>query len=739
MGQKGLAQVLVLIIILLGLGVGVYLVQKQTSLKSRASVETAENALALVGYTDASKPVTLPSDNISASGVPNQELIVDLLIRANTDPINLISAKLKFSSDILEVVRFEKSDLSGGVSVVEEYFDNKTGEISFVGGIPNPGYQSSVGKWGLAKKIVFKVKDGTNGKKGTIEFLEEGTAIYKNSDNAQVANLIKKSLPVQSGTTVVVASPIPSLSSTSVSGETQELKTWMLIYKPSASYNPPGTGDPVAFTRNTYFPALSEGTKYHGYSNSSAKPALRYTLVDENIKVEYNPPPKINGRYDYSALFKKYDLCNLAKQKDIKAVVLWADGSGEYAGGMWESAVTGNKGIPTNGGVYPELCDKTIVVYGLNYTRGLAEALESYGHHLERVFGKYRPEYASWSDDSASKNPGLHGRGDSCGNDHNPPNARFEYDRANTANFQSDCRNWKPDGSGAKETLNCNVWKCDGAEWHKWWMQNMPGIGNNLVGTDGKPIPNWWRLIGEPDTAVLDYLPKPGTFSNLAAKLGENSASFSFDYSGTTTGLKIDLSVTADLSWGVYLDFARGSKSPVIENNPKKWDAYACGKTLYWRAYDEERKVQSSIQKAVVECVAKPSPSPAACAQVITPAINTSTKECKDFPNACLPEGWTKLKGESCAKAGDLAGDGKFDLGRNFSILFSKFNNPDGSKPQGYEKADINGDGVINVVDVSLMRNLYIGKGKVKEKGSGNVVTNTVQTIQNTINNLLNR
>src|SRR3989338_8543320 len=109
----------------------------------------------------------------------------------------------------------------------------------------------------------------------------------------------------------------------------------------------------------------------------------------------------------------------------------------------------------------------------------------------------------------------------------------------------------------------------------------MPGIGNNLVGTDGKPIPNWWRLIGEPDTAVLDYLPKPGTFSNLAAKLGENSASFSFDYSGTTTGLKIDLSVTADLSWGVYLDFARGSKSPVIENNPKKWDAYACGKTLY--------------------------------------------------------------------------------------------------------------------------------------------------------------
>ena len=47
--------------------------------------------------------------------------------------------------------------------------------------------------------------------------------------------------------------------------------------------------------------------------------------------------------------------------------------------------------------------------------------------------------------------------------------------------------------------------------------------------------------------------------------------------------------------------------------------------------------------------------------------------------------------------------------------LTKQFNNPDGSKPQGYEKADINGDGVINTVDFSLMRVIYIGKGKIKE------------------------
>ena len=50
--QRGIAQVVVLLIILLGLGIGVYLVQKQTSLKSRAGIEGAESSINLVGFVN---------------------------------------------------------------------------------------------------------------------------------------------------------------------------------------------------------------------------------------------------------------------------------------------------------------------------------------------------------------------------------------------------------------------------------------------------------------------------------------------------------------------------------------------------------------------------------------------------------------------------------------------------------------------------------------------------------------
>lgn len=287
--------------------------------------------------------------------------------------------------------------------------------------------------------------------------------------------------------------PTPYPTPTPLVDKTYQMKVWVLSYLPTGNfYNE--TGDTVSFTKNRLLPAISEGSRF----------ALKFSLSDEDIKVENNPPPIIgtrgtSGSYDYGALFEKYNLCNLAKQKDIKVVILWADGTGEYAGGMWEAAITGNKGIPTNGTILSYCPDKTIVVYGLNYTRGLAEALESYGHHLEAVFRRFRPEWYSWSGENQPQNPGLWGRGGSCGNVHNPPNARFEYDRVNTQVVKSDCRSWKPNGSGVKEDLSCDFWGCSTDGYLKWWMQNIPGIGNDLVGVDGQKIPNWWVYIADPD------------------------------------------------------------------------------------------------------------------------------------------------------------------------------------------------------------------------------------------------
>ena len=272
--------------------------------------------------------------------------------------------------------------------------------------------------------------------------------------------------PTPTPTLTLTPTPTPALTGSS----TINMNVWLL------QYIPPGGAsmDPVAFTKNTLIPAMGRASNYHGYSNPSATQALSFTLSDSQIKTENNPPQVNNSKYDYGGLFSRYDLCNLAKANDIRLVILWADGAGEYAGYFYESAITGSKGIPTNGEILSFCPEKTILILGLNYTRGLAEALESYGHHLERAFGHFHgADFNNWTDR------------DSCGSNHNPPNSRFEYDRSNTADFQSDCRNWKQDNTGAKETLNCNTWGCSSDGWLIWWMQNMPG--------------DWWRHIGNPD------------------------------------------------------------------------------------------------------------------------------------------------------------------------------------------------------------------------------------------------
>lgn len=472
----------------------------------------------------------------------------------------------------------------------------------------------------------------------------------------------------------------PSLAQTVT---TKEMKVWVLQYIPpggiSSLYPGAEVMDPASFTKNTLLPSMSNASRYRGYSNSAAIAAISFNLQDSNIKLENNPPPLIStNNFDYAAPFTKYDLCNFAKNNDIKLVILWAAGSGTYQGGFAESAITGNKGIPTNGPMLtgPQFCDdKTILILGLNYERGLAEALESYGHHLEAVFRKFRLEYISWSDEDKPRNTNLWGQGDSCGNGHNPPNARCEYDRSNPygwltcgqsgapSSVLSDCRDWKPDGSGVKENLDCSFWNCDkvhdGEYWLIWWMQNMPGLSNGLVDSSGKPIPSWWEYIADPDTFLGS-----GNFSNLLAQLTLNNANFSFDYSSYADYYEIDMSSSSNFSSDIFFKFVSGTASPIVETNPAKMSSYKCGVTMYWKiraVFNSQTAQTSPIQSAVVNC-ATPSPTPSP-----TPPPQT----------------------------GDINGDGCVNV-LDFSILLSKW----GTNDTG---ADLNKDGTVNIVDFSVL------------------------------------
>ncbi len=130
------------------------------------------------------------------------------------------------------------------------------------------------------------------------------------------------------------------------------------------------------------------------------------------------------------------------------------------------------------------------------------------------------------------------------------------------------------------------------------------------------------------------------------------------------------------------------------------------------------------------------------CVQVITPAKDPKTGECKEFPTPCdVPEGWVKVdKCEapppsceprpacldatppclmpeppggwcppSSIKIGDGNKDGKINL-VDMSVLLTYFNKTGNLPP-----IDMNNDGVINTFDFSLMRKLLLELGVIKD------------------------
>lgn len=91
-------------------------------------------------------------------------------------------------------------------------------------------------------------------------------------------------------------------------------------------------------------------------------------------------------------------------------------------------------------------------------------------------------------------------------------------------------------------------------------------------------------------------------FYNPAAGLYNDQALFKFDYTGSSNNFWIDMSTYPDMSWDVYLNFASGGKFMTVWNPMQKWDKYSCGRTLYWKVYNQDRTVSSPIYASVVSC-----------------------------------------------------------------------------------------------------------------------------------------
>lgn len=237
---KPIMGVLVTILLFGGAGIGGYLVQQRQIFTPKAAQQEVSQA---------------PQTSIALEGPTSVNVgdtfVVAVKARSDIDLVNLVTAKIKFPPDVLEVTSINSSNKiistksgckksngrcggdndccpgylcqaftggafkcvaesghsvikDGGASSlsavsspssglesntasfiqtwVEKTYDNKLGLITLTGGIPSPGFKTSLGKTALMAEITFKVKGG-----GMPQLaFAPGTAIYRNTDNVNI-------------------------------------------------------------------------------------------------------------------------------------------------------------------------------------------------------------------------------------------------------------------------------------------------------------------------------------------------------------------------------------------------------------------------------------------------------------------------------------------------------------------------------------------------------------------------
>lgn len=116
------------------------------------------------------------------------------------------------------------------------------------------------------------------------------------------------------------------------------------------------------------------------------------------------------------------------------------------------------------------------------------------------------------------------------------------------------------------------------------------------------------QLIVDITLPTISPTPIIHGFTNLKSNLSDNQAVFSFSYpetfpfkSSAYDNFTIDLSEDKEFS-KVWWNFTGGVNNQLVENNPKKWNEYRCGKTFFWQISNLERDIKSPTQRTDVVC-----------------------------------------------------------------------------------------------------------------------------------------
>jgi len=221
-------------------------------------------------------------------------------------------------------------------------------------------------------------------------------------------------------------------------------------------------------------------------------------------------PPFAN----HFTMLNRVNICNYVDNLGVRDVWIWMYHTDVVAPNESNMSMGRVSSSWFNHGTYGDIsnsyqqndlpvCNNTYVVYNFSYERQVAEAIHNYGHQQERLLN-----YADSTLFSQWVNPYGSGVGSTraCGNVHNPPNSTSDYNYANTTLVTSRCSDWRPDGTGATESVSCSKWTCTGDSqkaFLTWWFQRIPGRGTTLV-RNGVRLRNWNEFLADFDKAIRD-------------------------------------------------------------------------------------------------------------------------------------------------------------------------------------------------------------------------------------------
>jgi hypothetical protein len=338
------------------------------------------------------------------------------------------------------------------------------------------------------------------------------------------------------------------------------MNVYVVVYT-TQSGTSPIQGNPIDWSRQyskCLMQELSLGTEYHGYINGTVAPYLKWqpyqTSSGDSIHIINTSPPDYCGvppcsayqrAADFSGMFNDIltnfgdDICSKIIDGSIQEVWFWSDDYGNFpehlATGPYytEGNLSGYK-LPDCGN------QEQFAVMGLNFKPNvpLSNAMEAYGHRLERAFDELFPcefKVDAWIDapgvgQPAHTSPCASHQGytarafnisdiSQCGMAHWPPNVTqdgelsipgIEYDGYQQTNLllATNCGSWDPNPNHNISVTpvrgNCTTvgaWNCTGnhevdkISFHKWWMQNLPGAGHSVLRCDGSSMSNWWDYL----------------------------------------------------------------------------------------------------------------------------------------------------------------------------------------------------------------------------------------------------